>query len=244
MISANLSLPLALLAGVLSFISPCVLPLVPVYLGYLTGSVVTGTSTPSRRVAFSHALLFVFGFTLVFVLAFGAPVGLLGQAVTQVAPFLVKAGGVALILFGLHATGLVHIPYMMVERRMPWPSGRDPSYLRSLFIGMAFAAGWTPCVGPLLGAIVTLAFDAQSMGKALLFLFVYSVGLGLPFLAVALLLSTAVGYLQAWSKHLKAVSVVSGLFLMAVGVLLLTDTFQWLNTILSSAVPYWLLERL
>lgn len=240
----TITLPLAFLAGFLSFISPCVLPLVPIYLGYLTGSVVSGESPPSRRATFSHALFFILGFSLVFVLAFGAPVGLLGQVMSRLTPFLVKAGGALLILFGLHTTGLVRIPLLAMEGRIEWHPGRDPSYLRSLLLGMTFAAGWTPCVGPLLGAILTLAFDAQSVGRALLFLITYSAGLGLPFLAVAWLLTAAVEGLQRWNRYLNIVSVVSGVFLIAVGVLLLSDAFQRLNTLLSAAVPYWLWERL
>jgi len=240
----SLTVPLAFLAGLLSFISPCVLPLVPVYMGYLTGSVVTRESFPSRGVAFSHALFFVLGFTLIFVLAFGAPVGLLGQVMARLTPLLIKAGGVLLILFGLHTTGLVRIPFLAMEARMEWGTGRDPSYLRSLLIGMTFAAGWTPCVGPLLGAILTLALDAQSLGRAVLFLTAYSAGLGLPFLAVALLLTVAVEQLRRWNRYLKVMSLVSGAFLIAIGLLLVTDAFQRLNALLSGAAPHWLWERL
>lgn len=244
MTTDGLSLPLAFLAGFLSFISPCVLPLVPVYLGYLTGSVVTGESSPPPGVALGHALLFVLGFSLVFVLAFGAPVGLLGRAMIRLTPLLVKAGGLLLIIFGLHTTGLVRIPFLTLERRIEWRPARDPSYLRSLVIGMTFAAGWTPCVGPLLGAILTLAFNAQSLGTALLLLIAYSAGLALPFLAVALLLTAAAEQLRNWNRYLNVVSLVSGVFLIVVGLLLVTDTFQRLNTLLGDAAPLWLWERL
>jgi len=244
MISSSLTLPLAFLAGLLSFISPCVLPLVPVYLGYLTGSVVTGEPSPSRRATFSHALLFVLGFSLIFVLVFGAPVGLLGQVMAQLAPLLVKVGGVLLILFGLHTTGLVRIPFLAMEGRKDWGAERDPSYLRSLLMGMTFAAGWTPCVGPLLGAILTLAFDAQSVGRAVLFLATYSAGLGLPFLVVALLLTFVAERLRRWNRYLRIVSLISGVFLIAVGLLLVTDAFQRLSAPLSGAAPDWLWERL
>ncbi len=240
----SLTLPLAFLAGLLSFISPCVLPLVPVYLGYLTGSVVTGESSPARGAAFGQALFFVLGFALIFVLAFGVPVGLLGQVMSRLTPLLVKAGGILLILFGLHTTGLVRMPFLAIEGRVEWGMGQDPSYVRSLLLGMAFAAGWTPCVGPLLGAILTLALDAQSLGRALLFLVAYSAGLGLPFLIVASLLTVAVEHLRRWNRYLNIVSLMSGVFLIAVGVLLVTDAFQRLNALLSGAAPDWLWERL
>jgi len=235
---------LAFLAGFLSFISPCVLPLVPVYLGYLTGSMVTGESSPSRGATFSHALVFVLGFSLIFILVFGAPVGLLGQVMVRLTPVLVKVGGVWLILFGLHTTGVVRIPFLSVEGRLDWGAKRDPSYLRSLLMGMTFAAGWTPCVGPLLGAILTLAFDAQSLGRALLLLTAYSAGLGLPFLAAALLLTVVAEQLRRWNRYLRIVSLVSGVFLIAVGLLLVTDAFQRFTAILSGAAPDWLWERL
>jgi cytochrome c-type biogenesis protein len=244
MTSSSLTLPLAFLAGFLSFISPCVLPLVPVYLGYLTGSVVTEESSPPRGTTFSHALLFVAGFSLIFVLVFGAPVGLLGQMMVRLTPLLVKVGGGWLILFGLHTTGVVRIPILSAEGRLDWGAKRDPSYLRSLLMGMTFAAGWTPCVGPLLGAILTLALDAQSLVRALLFLTAYSAGLGLPFLAAALLLTVVVERLRRWNRYLRIVSLVSGVFLIVVGLLLVTDAFQRFTALLSGAAPDWLWERL
>ena len=137
-----------------------------------------------------------------------------------------------------------------MEGRVGWGVGRDWAttegcpYLRSLLLGMTFAAGWTPCVGPLLGAILTLALDAQSLGRALLFLTVYSAGLGLPFLVVALLLTAAVERLRRWNRYLKIVSLVSGAFLIVIGLLLVTDAFQRLNALLGAVAPHWLWERL
>jgi cytochrome c-type biogenesis protein len=244
MTSSSLTLSLAFLAGLLSFISPCVLPLVPVYLGYLAGSAVTGGSSPSRSTTFGHALLFVLGFSSIFVLVFGAPVGLLGQVMTRLTSVLVKMGGVLLILFGLHTTGLVRISLLAMERRVGWDVERDPSYLRSLLMGMTFAAGWTPCIGPLLGAILTLSLDAQSLSRAMLLLVAYSAGLGLPFLGVALLLSVAVDRLRRWNRYLRIVSWVSGMFLIVVGLLLMTDAFQRLTALLSGTAPDWLWEHL
>jgi cytochrome c-type biogenesis protein len=218
--------------------------LVPVYLGYLTGSAVTGQSAPSRSAAFTHALFFVLGFSLVFILVFGAPVGLLGQVVVRITPFLAKVGGVCLILFGLHTTNVVRIPFLSRTGGRDWGVRGDPSYFRSLLIGMTFAAGWTPCVGPLLGAILTLALDAHSLGRALLFLTAYSVGLGLPFLAAALLLSVVEERLREWNRHMRIVARISGAFLIVVGLLLVTDGFQRFTAVLSGAAPDWLWERL
>jgi cytochrome c-type biogenesis protein len=239
----NVTVVLAFSAGVLTFLSPCVLPLVPVYLSYLTGSTIGGEEVPKRITVFLHALAFGLGFSLVFVFLFGLSVGYLGRFLARFTPILVKVGGLLLIVFGLHTTGLIQIPFLMVERRMEVNLSSSPTYLRSVLIGMIFAAGWTPCVGPLLGAILTLALDTQSVWQAVFFLSVYSLGLGIPFLVVALLLTTATGWLRQLNRHLNIVSVVSGVFLIIVGLLLLTDTFQSLNTLFLRFTPSWLLER-
>jgi len=219
MTSVNLTLPLAFLAGFLSFISPCVLPLAPVYLGYLTGSVVTEKFASPRRVAFSHALFFVLGFSLIFVLAFGVPVGLLGRMMAQMTSGLVKIGGALLLLFDLHISGWIHVPLLVMEGQRKWGIGQDASYVRSFLIGMTFAASWMPCVGPLLGAILTLTLDARSLGRALVFLAAYSVELGLPFLVVALLLTAVAERLHRWSQYLCFAPFASGLFLIIMGLL-------------------------
>lgn len=158
---SNVTVPLAFLAGLLSFISPCVLPLVPVYLSYLTGSSLEGEASPGRWVVLRHAALFVGGFTLVFVALFGAPMGLLGHLLNRFTPILTKVGGLFLILLGLHTTRLIQLPLPSLERRIQWGGSREPSSLRSLGVGMTMAIGWVPCVGSLLGAIMTLALQTQ-----------------------------------------------------------------------------------
>lgn len=208
---------LAFGAGLLSFLSPCVLPLVPVYISYLTGSAVSGEKAPKRSTAFTHALFFGLGFSLVFVLLFGLPVGYLGHFLGGLTSILAKVGGIFLIVFGLHTAGLVKIPFLLMEKRMEVRLGDSPTCLRSLLVGMTFGAGWTPCVGPLLGAILTMALDAQSIWQAVFFLAVYSMGLGIPFLVVALVLATATKWLRRFNRHLGFVSVLSGLFLIAAG---------------------------
>ncbi|NIV31672.1 MAG: cytochrome C biogenesis protein, partial [Anaerolineae bacterium] len=153
-----ISFPLVFLAGLLSFISPCVLPLAPIYLGYLSGSSLSGDAPSNRRQVFSHALLFVAGFTVVFVVLFGLPTTILAGALHQYSGWITKIGGVALILFGLHVMGVVTIPVLNVTRRVEVGGQGGPGYVRSILFGVTFAAGWTPCIGPLLGTVVTLAF--------------------------------------------------------------------------------------
>jgi cytochrome c-type biogenesis protein len=242
--SQNVTVVLAFGAGVLSFLSPCVLPLVPVYLSYLTGSTVSGEETPKRSTVFIHALLFGLGFSLVFVFLFGLPVGYLGRFLAGFAPILVKIGGLLLIVFGLHTIGLIQIPFLLMERRMEVGMDSSPTYLRSVLVGMTFAAGWTPCVGPLLGAILTLSLEAATPWRAAGFLLAYSLGLGLPFLLVAFLLTTATGWLRRLNRHLNIVSIVSGIFLILIGLLLLTGTFQSLSALFLRFTPSWLVERM
>jgi cytochrome c-type biogenesis protein len=147
--SPNITVVLAFSAGVLTFISPCVLPLVPVYLSYLTGSTIGGEEAPKRITVFLHALAFGLGFSLVFVLLFGLSVGYLGRFLAGFTPILVKIGGLLLIVFGLHTAGLIRIPFLMMERRMEVSLDSSPTYLRSILVGMIFAAGvwghyWVP----------------------------------------------------------------------------------------------------
>ncbi len=240
----TITFPLALAAGFLSFVSPCVLPLVPVYLSYLTGSTIGGESASNRGAVFMHTLIFVLGFTLIFVIVFGLPVGFLGRFMLGLTPILVKVGGIFLIVFGLHTTGLIKVPFLYMERRLEIGQHQEPGYLRSAFIGMTFAAGWTPCVGPLLGAILTLALEAQHPGRAILLLFAYSIGMGVPFLITALLWTTLTGPLRKLNRHLNIVSMVSGILLIVIGFALLTDTFRVLNALFNQWTPAWLIELL
>jgi cytochrome c-type biogenesis protein len=207
----SISFPLAFLAGLLSFISPCVLPLAPIYLGYLSGNSLSGDVPSNRRQVFSHALFFVAGFTLVFV-----------------------------ILFGLHTMGIVTIPLLTVTRRVEVGRGIGPGYLRSVLFGVTFAAGWTPCIGPLLGTVMTLAFTEPS--RAMGFLFIYALGLAVPFLVTAALLTQAVGCLKRLNRHMRAVEVASGLLMVGVGVLLISGTFSILNSYFIRITPEWLLQ--
>jgi cytochrome c-type biogenesis protein len=266
---ANLTIPLAFAAGFLSFISPCVLPLVPVYLGYLTGSTIGGDETPQRSTVMSHALLFILGFTLIFVVVFGAPFGALGNFLKgEFSEKLVLVGGAFLIIFGLHMGGAIRflaekvkdVPtigpiihnlnyrldmLIMPERRMRVGQNQAPSYTRSFFIGMTFAAGWTPCIGPLLGAILTLAASGQNFWFAIAMLFVYSLGLAIPFLLSAFLLTNATGVLKKINKHSHTIEVVSAVFLVTIGILLVTNQFEAIfNSTFSQLAPAWLLERL
>ncbi len=234
------SFPLVFLAGLLSFLSPCVLPLVPIYLGCLSGSSISSHPASNRWQVFSHALFFVAGFTLVFVIVFGLPTTILASALQQYRDWIARIGGAILILFGLHTMGIVTIPILNMTRRVDMGTGIKQGYARSALFGLAFAAGWTPCVGPLLGTVMTLAFAEPS--RALGFIFTYALGLAVPFLLTAALLTQAVGWFKRLNRHMRAIEIASGLLMVGVGVLLITGTFSALNRYFIRITPEWLLR--
>lgn len=263
----EVSILAAFLAGLISFVSPCVLPLMPIYLSYLTGSSMGTGELPGRSFVMSHALLFVGGFTLIFVVVFGVPVGVAGMFIRgSLSEILVQIGGVFLVLLGLHMAGFFRFlaergsetsagkvlrqindrldMLILPERRLQYGQSQSPSYMRSFLIGMTFAAGWTPCVGPILGAISTLAFNGQNLGLAVFLLFIYSMGLAVPFLLMAFFLSSATGTLRRINRHAHAIEMVSAIFLVGIGVLLVSGQFAVLNTYFNQLVPPWLIEYL
>jgi len=246
-----LGLPLAVVGGLLSFVSPCVLPLVPGYIGYLAGTAVTERTAAPRRTLLLNGLAFVLGFSAVFTLV-GVAVGQFLTSVQSAQGYVRWVGGVVVILLGFHMLGLIRIP--LLNRTMKVPPGavsprrRDrlgivahppeagtamnttaeestvgaPLRLgRSFLIGVFFAAGWSPCVGPILTGIYGIVGAQPANGGVLLF--AYSLGLGIPFLCVALVFGRATGALRRVNRYYGAISLVSGLFLIAIGVLLLTD---------------------
>lgn len=218
--TSSVTLPLALFAGLLSFLSPCVLPLVPAYLGYLSGATVGQAGSPAkprRLVTFLHALFFVLGFSTIFV-ALGATASFIGQVLSQHIYTLQKIGGVVIVIFGLHTMGVIKIPFLYREARAEMKARPELGYLSSFLIGLVFAAGWTPCVGTVLSAIFFLAADTQTAGQGMVMLAAYSLGLGLPFLLVGGAFETIAPWLRKLNRHLNVVSVISGIFLVAVGV--------------------------
>lgn len=229
----NISVSAALLAGLISFFSPCVLPLVPVYLGYITGQMAGGKDW-SRSQTILHALFFVLGFGLVFVVL-GAAAGLVGSLIYPVLPVAVRIGGLILIIFGLHMTGLVTIPMLNVEKRVQVGASRRGRYSTSFVVGLVFALGWTPCVGPVLSGILLLAADSQTAALGAMLLAFYALGLGGPFLVVAALLDAAGPALKRLNRRLRIVSIIGGLLLVIMGALLLLGWFDaivfWFNSL-------------
>lgn len=239
--STSLGFVVAFTAGVLSFLSPCVLPLVPSYIGFLTGLSLDEMSS-RRRVAFTHALAFVLGFSLVF-LVLGASATALGRVLNYHRVWLERLGGVLIIFFGLVCLGVVKIRALQAERRLHLQN-KPLGYLGSVIVGMAFAAGWTPCIGPILGGIFTLASASDTVGRGMALLGSYSAGLAVPFLIAAWAVDGFLEWFQKFRRYLPWVMRASGALLVLVGVLLLTGQFTRLAGWLQTFTPEGLLRQL
>jgi cytochrome c-type biogenesis protein len=239
--SDSVGLAISFTAGVLSFLSPCVLPLVPSYVGFITGMTLPEVSG-RRRVALTHALLFVAGFSLVFVLL-GASATALGRALNYYQIWLQRIGGVLIILFGLLCLGVFKVGMLTQERRLHLE--RKPlGYLGSALVGMAFGAGWTPCIGPVLGGILGLAATTNDVSRGMQLLAVKTAGLAIPFLIAAVAVESFLDWFQRFRRFLPWVMRFSGILLIVVGVLLVTGEFTRLAGWLQGLTPDFLREQL
>jgi cytochrome c-type biogenesis protein len=225
----------ALAAGILSFLSPCILPLVPVYLANIAGASVLTSGLPDRRNIFLHTISFIVGFSLVFT-ALGASLGLLGAAAPQ--GVLEKVAGALLIAFGIFMAAAVKIPWLNYEKRLDFARAKGTGYLRSLLIGVIFSLGWIPCVGPILGGILALAASSQTAWQGVYLLLAYCLGLGLPFIAVGLALGAASRYLKWFSRHAFVTSIVAAVLLISVGILMLTGYLDYLSGFMPGGYQY------
>ena len=236
--TSQISLLIAFTAGILSFISPCVLPLIPSYLTYITGisfdELVESRSRSVRRRTLFHSLFFILGFTLVFV-ALGASATYVGNFFQENQVLIRRVGGVIVVLLGIHITGLVKFNLLEREKRFEF-NDKPLGYLGSVLVGIAFAAGWTPCIGPILASILLYASTSENVGSGVILLVAYSLGLGLPFLVSALAFNTFLSYFSRFNRYLRIVSIVSGIFLVIVGFMLIFDYLsifaQYLNMFL------------
>lgn len=228
----------AFAAGVLSFLSPCVLPLIPGYLSFMTGLTASELSDGSSRLRriMTPAILFVAGFSIVFV-AFGATASVLGSFLSEYRWVVEKVGGIAVIAFGVLMLGVIKVPWLYGEARVEMGRSRAFGKGAALVMGMAFAAGWTPCVGPILGSILALASQASSVGRGVVLLLAYSAGLGVPFLAVAAAFGKVAGALKWLNRHSLTINRVAGVLLIAVGVLIVSGQLGVIATSLVGVLP-------
>ncbi len=238
---ASLGLALAFSAGLLSFLSPCVLPLIPSYLTFVTG-VGFDELQHSRRAALVHALLFVLGFTLIF-LALGASATVLGRLLIAYRVWITRVGGALVVLFGLYLLGAVRLTAFDRERRVHL-ANKPLGYLGSVIVGIAFGAGWTPCLGPILGAILTYTAAEADLSRGLPLLLAYSLGLAIPFLVAAVAVERFLETVTRMRPHLARVSQVSGALLVIVGVMMMLDYFTVMATYLQGLTPAALRNRL
>ncbi len=231
----------ALIAGLLSFLSPCVLPLVPPYLCFLGGTTFDQFAgedeTPSHvyTTVVMSSVAFVLGFTTVFV-TLGATATFAGQLIAENLPLLSKIAGVVIIIAGLHFLGLIQIPILHREAR--YHADARPAWLVGAYvIGLAFAFGWTPCIGPVLAAILAMAAGQDSVSQGVSLLLVYSLGLGIPFIAAAVAIRPFLKLLQRYRKHLATMEKVLGAFLVLTGILFLTDSMTLIAGWILEAFP-------
>ncbi len=231
----NLPLPLAaFLAGILSFLSPCVLPLVPGYVSLISGASVEDLQSPERRMlrtVMLHSVTFVLGFSVVFI-ALGAVATGIGQFANEYHSLLSKIAGIIVIIFGLHLTGLLKIKALYADKRLHDVKGGS-SAVGSFAVGFAFAFGWTPCIGPILATILVLAGAQGTVLKGVVLLAVYSLGLAVPFLLTSLGVDRFLVFYGRFRRHLHTVEVISGILLIGVGVLIFLNNLRLLSGYLS-----------
>ncbi len=230
-----ISMAAAFMAGLLSFVSPCVLPLVPSYISYITGLSIEQLADTAERQRFRKAivlnsLLFIAGFSGVFV-AFGASASLIGQVLITYQEYLRKIGGLLIIVFGLYLLGVLNLQFLTTEKRLQFRS-RPAGYAGSFLIGVAFAAGWTPCVGPVLGTILLYASTTDALIDGVALLTSYSLGLGLPLFVAALGVDRFLAYFKQVRGYLWGVSTVSGLLLVVAGVLIYANSLTMVTSLL------------
>lgn len=227
--ASQIPLFVAFTAGLLSFFSPCVLPLVPAYIANLAGSTAIDTKARTSYLpTLLHSLFFVCGFAIIFI-ALGSAAGLIGNVINAYTSLLRQIAGVLIILFGIFLIASYKLPWLNYEKRLHMNTTRNPGYLRSMLIGALFSVGWTPCVGPILGAILMYASMSQTVGTGAVLLLVYSLGLGIPFIIIGLAWGFIAPLWRGLNKHLGKISIISGILLIIIGILILSGQLSILG---------------
>ncbi len=237
----NVSILAAFTAGIISFISPCVLPLIPGYLSFISGVSVEELKSGDKksgalRKVSTNTLLFVLGFTVVFV-AMGASATFVGEFLLSKLSLFNKIAGVIIIILGLHIIGVFRIPFLNYEKRFH-ARGRPLGPLGSFVVGLAFAFGWTPCIGPILGGILALAANQDTVGKGVVLLSSYSLGLGIPFFITAVSFNTFLGFFGWVKKHFRTIEIISGLLLVGIGFLMFIGSFGYIAGLMTQWFPW------
>lgn len=226
----------AFIAGLLSFLSPCVLPLIPAYFSFITGfsldELLDGTHKNIRKKVFLSTLSFVCGFSLVFIIL-GASASLLGSLIETYKNYIRIIGGIIIILFGIHLTGWIQIRGLNIDRRIHFQ--HKPFHIMGTFIiGMAFGAGWSPCIGPLLGSILVIASSKDTIWQGIQLLGFYSAGMAIPFILISIFINFLLEFLHRATRLIKYINRIAGILLIIIGIFLLTDSFALIYSLLSS----------
>ena len=222
--SSNVGMGIAFLGGLASFLSPCVFALVPAYIGYLSGRAV-GSQDNSRFYTLSHGLAFVLGFSTVFILL-GLGASAIGSLLFDLRPYLTKIGGVVVIIFGLHMTGVIRIPFLQYDVRKQDAPDKRFGYASSFLLGVFFSAGWSPCVGPILGTILTLSLSTGSIALGFWLLVAYSFGLAIPFLIAAVEIGLVTNFIKKYGSVVRYVEIAMGVLMIVIGALLFFGRFE------------------
>lgn len=241
--TTEVSIPLAFMGGILSFISPCVLPLVPSYISFVTGisfEELTGDGAEDKRlkkVILFNSLMFILGFSTVFVVILGSSAQLLGNVFMEYQDIVRKIGGLVIILLGIHIIGVINFRILQRDKRLHFFREKPAGLLGSFLVGIGFAAGWTPCIGPILSAIFAVAATTESPWSGIVLFVAYSAGLAIPFLLTSLGINTFLRHFNKLKKHMRTVSIVTGVFLILTGLLIFTNSLGIIAAYINSVIP-------
>jgi len=232
-LTPNLSIWIVFAEGILSFLSPCVLPLLPAYISYLAGASVDDikASTALRKSLIFNALGFALGLSLVFI-SLGAGASLLGGFLLQQGNLLRKIGGIIVVIFGIHHTGLITLPFLNYEKRLQ-VKGKAPGFFKAMLLGITFSFGWTPCIGPILGSVLILAGNTKNIMQGMGLLGVYSLGMSIPFVLIALALGKFLSSFKKIMPYFPVIKIVSGVLLMIMGILIYFNYLDVLGAVFS-----------
>lgn len=237
----EVSIPLAFFGGILSFISPCVLPLVPSYISFVTGisfEDLTGESDKDlKKVILANSLMFILGFSTVFVVILGSSAQLFGSVFMEYQDLVRKIGGLVIILLGIHIIGIINFKILQRDKRFHFFKEKPSGLLGSFLVGIGFAAGWTPCIGPILSAIFAVAATSENPWSGMVLFIAYSAGLAIPFLLTSLGINTFLRHFNKLKKHMRVVSIVTGIFLVVTGLLIFTNSLGIIAGYLNSIMP-------
>lgn len=241
----EVSIPLAFLGGILSFISPCVLPLVPSYVSFVTGisfEELTNSNNDNgremKKVIIFNSLMFIAGFSTVFVLILGASASLFGSVFLAYQDIIRKIGGVVIIILGIHIIGIINFNILQRDKRLHFFREKPAGLLGSFLVGIGFAAGWTPCIGPILSAIFTVAATSANPWSGIMLFIAYSLGLAIPFFLTALGINTFLKHFNRLKRHMRIVSIVSGAFLILTGGLIFSNSLGMIGAYISNFLPH------